>query len=104
MQSTRPQAGLQPELAREAEAGDPSEVRRAGNERQPAPPSRPLAGPARRLASGYRSPPPLRSVRRHRCERVRMNRLPREMAGVDMATSSNSLVPMTLKSSSLSMT
>lgn len=35
------------------------------------------------------------SVIRHRCERVRMNRLPRAIAGLDMATSSSELVAIT---------
>ena len=35
------------------------------------------------------------SVIRHRCERVRTNRLPRAIAGLDMATSSSELVAIT---------
>ena len=37
------------------------------------------------------------SVSRHRCERVRMNRLPRAIAGLDIATSSSELVATTSK-------
>ena len=35
------------------------------------------------------------SVNRHRCERVRMKRLPRAIAGLDIAVSSSELVPTT---------
>ena len=44
------------------------------------------------------------SVIRQRCERVRMNRLPRAMAGLDMATSSRELVPTRRNRSLLSRT
>ena len=44
------------------------------------------------------------SVSFHRCERVRMNRFPRTMAGVDMATSSSALVATSRKRSLLSST
>ena len=61
-------------------------------------------GPAHAKRRRHRVAYRAASLSRHRWERVRMNRLPLEMAGLDMATSSSELVAMTLKLSVVSIT